>query len=76
VNGPWCIGGNFNIILDPDEKKGGRPHRMNKNLEFNTCMDNYGVINLGFVGPKYTWCNYWELGRRIWKRFDRVFRND
>ncbi|XP_070005613.1 uncharacterized protein [Nicotiana sylvestris] len=72
VNGPWCIGGDFNVILDPDEKKGGKPHRINKSLEFSTCMDNCGMIDLGFVGPKYTWCNNWEPRRRIWKILDRV----
>ncbi|XP_019223731.1 PREDICTED: uncharacterized protein LOC109205471 [Nicotiana attenuata] len=72
VNGPWCIGGDFNVILDPDEKKGGRPHRMNKSLEFSTCIDNCGMMDLDFVGPKYTWCSNWEARRRIWKRLDRV----
>ncbi|OIT33861.1 hypothetical protein A4A49_52065 [Nicotiana attenuata] len=76
VNGPWCIGGDFNVILDPDEKKGGRPHRMNKSLEFSTCIDNCGMMDLDFVGPKYTWCSNWEARRRIWKRLDRVFIND
>ncbi|XP_070032638.1 uncharacterized protein [Nicotiana tomentosiformis] len=76
VKVPWCIGGDFNVILDPDEKKGSRPYRMSKSLEFSTCMDNCGMMDLDFVGPKYTWCNNWEPRRRIWKRLDRVFIND
>lgn len=27
IKGPWCIAGDFNVIMDPDEKLGGRPHR-------------------------------------------------
>ncbi|XP_075102346.1 uncharacterized protein LOC142177465 [Nicotiana tabacum] len=39
-------------------------------------MDNCEVKDLGYVGPKFTWCNNWEARRRIWKRLDRVFVND
>ncbi|OIT21290.1 hypothetical protein A4A49_35793 [Nicotiana attenuata] len=67
IDGPWCIGGDFNAILDPDEKQGGRPHRMYKSLDFSSCMNNYEFKDLGYVGPKFTWCNNWgleeELGR-------------
>ncbi|XP_070022131.1 uncharacterized protein [Nicotiana sylvestris] len=76
IDGPWCIGGDFNVILDPAEKQGGRPHRMYKSLDFSSCMDNCEVKDLGYVGPKFTWCNNWEARRRIWKRLDRVFVND
>nr|XP_016448725.1 PREDICTED: uncharacterized protein LOC107773821 [Nicotiana tabacum] len=60
IDGPWCIRGDFNVILDPDEKRGGRPHKMYKSLDFSSCMNNCEVMDLGFVGPKFTWCNNWE----------------
>ncbi|KAH0729673.1 hypothetical protein KY290_000794 [Solanum tuberosum] len=34
INGPWCIGGDFNVIMDPTEKLGGRPHRAYRSLDF------------------------------------------
>ncbi|XP_070034183.1 uncharacterized protein [Nicotiana tomentosiformis] len=76
IYGPWCIGGDFNVILEPEEKLGGRPHRMHMSLDFQMCMDNYGVTDIGFSGPKYTWCNNWRPRIRIWKRLYRVFIND
>ncbi|KAM3360473.1 putative protein isoform X2 [Capsicum galapagoense] len=76
IQGPWCIGGDFNVILDPDEKLGGKPHRMAKSFDFSSCMNACEVSNLGFIGPKFTWCNNRISKERIWKRLDRVFIND
>ncbi|XP_060190336.1 uncharacterized protein LOC132619448 [Lycium barbarum] len=66
IQGPWCIGGDFNVILDPDENLGGKPHRMRNSFDFSTCMDACEVSDLGFVGPKYTWCNNRKPRKRIW----------
>ncbi|XP_060179946.1 uncharacterized protein LOC132609802 [Lycium barbarum] len=57
------------------EKLGGKPHRMYKSLDFSSCMDNCELTDLGYVGPRFTWCNNRRLVKRIWKRLDRVFVN-
>ncbi|XP_075106825.1 uncharacterized protein LOC142179839 [Nicotiana tabacum] len=57
INGPWCIGGDFNIFLEPDVKLGGNPHKMSKSLDFMNCMDNCGMTDIGFSGAKFTWCS-------------------
>ncbi|XP_060210957.1 uncharacterized protein LOC132637971 [Lycium barbarum] len=76
ITSPWCIGGDFNIILYPEEKLGGRPHRNSKSFAFTECMDSCGMANLGYIGSKYTWCNNRRPCKRIWKRLDRIFIND
>lgn len=76
ITGPWCIGGDFNIILNPCEKGGGRPHRVSKSFDFAACMDSCGVTDTGFVGSTFTWCNNWTPRGRIWKRLDRIMVND
>ncbi|KAG5612880.1 hypothetical protein H5410_024161 [Solanum commersonii] len=73
--GPWCISGDFNVILDPNEKVGGRPHRMTKSYDFSSCMDACKMSDLGFNGLKFTWCNNRIPRKRIWKRLDRCFDN-
>ncbi|XP_059277778.1 uncharacterized protein LOC132031942 [Lycium ferocissimum] len=50
VDGPWCLGGDFNVILDPMDKLGGKPHRMYKSMDFNSCIDNCELIDLGMWG--------------------------
>nr|XP_016487427.1 PREDICTED: uncharacterized protein LOC107807533 [Nicotiana tabacum] len=72
----WCVGGDFNIIMDPNEKLWGKPHRMYKSLEFQTCINKYGLIVIGYNGSNYTWCNNRRPGKRIWKKLDRNFVND
>ncbi|XP_070049368.1 uncharacterized protein [Nicotiana tomentosiformis] len=65
INSPWCIGGDFNVIADPGEKLGGKSHRIYRSLEFVNCLNNCGVTDLGFTGPKYTWCNNRRPRKRI-----------
>lgn len=58
------------------KKMGGRPHRENKSFDFISCMDSCVVVDAGFVGPKFTWCNNWRPEKRVWKRLDRILIND
>ncbi|KAG5575783.1 hypothetical protein H5410_055917 [Solanum commersonii] len=40
IDEPWCIYGDFNAIMSPDEKKGGKPHKMEKSWDFISCMND------------------------------------
>ncbi|OIT37701.1 hypothetical protein A4A49_57385, partial [Nicotiana attenuata] len=50
IRGPWCMGEDFNVIMDPDEKLGGLPHRMSKSMEFINCMEACGLSDISFTG--------------------------
>ncbi|XP_060178298.1 uncharacterized protein LOC132608263 [Lycium barbarum] len=76
INQPWCVGGEFNVILHPEEKIRGLPHRNSESYDFFECMDSCGMMDIGYIGSNYTWCNNWIPSLRIWKRLDRVFVND
>ncbi|OIT23700.1 hypothetical protein A4A49_53972 [Nicotiana attenuata] len=75
INSPWCISGDFNVIVETEEKKGGVPHRMEKSWEFISCIEECGMVDAGLSGPRFTWCNGWGNGHRIWKRLGRVLLN-
>ena len=47
---PWCIGGNFNTILAPHEKRGGQPFRVDEGVELLSFMEEAGVFNVEFSG--------------------------
>lgn len=47
INKPWTIGGDFNVILHPEEKLGGLPHRSWKSYDFLECMDSCGMTDIG-----------------------------
>lgn len=51
---PWLLFGDFNEVLCEPDKFGARQVNINRALEFKECLDRYNVINLGFVGPKFT----------------------
>nr|XP_009619005.1 uncharacterized protein LOC104111103 [Nicotiana tomentosiformis] len=66
IDGPWCIGGDFNTIVDSEEKLGGKPHRAYKTFNFTTTMEACGFSDIGFTGhsrgsSKSLGCaGYWE----------------
>lgn len=74
-NLPWYIAGDFNCIVDLSEKKGGRPHIMSKSLPFLQCIMDCELLDPGYSGSTFTWCNGWCPERRVWKRLDRVLVN-
>lgn len=69
---PLCLVGDFNSILMPHDKLGGstsNPRHMNK---FRTLAQRAALIDLGYRGPAYTWCNNQYKGNLIMQRLDRV----
>lgn len=47
----------FNEFVDQKEKWDGRPVNSNIVTAFVNMLDSYGIYDLGFVGPKFTWSN-------------------
>ena len=58
------------------ENLGGREYNINKSLEFISIIEASGLVDMGYHGQNYTWCNHRKDGARIWKRLDRGMIND
>ena len=69
---PWVIMGDFNDVLRDNEKLGGNGVCLNRALDYQRCMDYCSMIDLGFVGPRFTWTNKRDLPNLIQERLDRV----
>nr|XP_027064499.1 uncharacterized protein LOC113690699 [Coffea arabica] len=72
---PWFLAGDLNVIAQEEEKRGGVPFQLNEGVEIARFMVEAGVMDAGFSGSKYTWCNNRQGRARIWKRLDRVLLN-
>ncbi|XP_074351494.1 uncharacterized protein LOC141690607 [Apium graveolens] len=72
---PWCIIGDFNDMMSTDEKRGGRPHPFNLLQGFIEVVNECGLVDLGFVGEKYTWER--SRGKLNWiqERLDKGLAN-
>ncbi|XP_019089118.1 PREDICTED: uncharacterized protein LOC109127954 [Camelina sativa] len=72
--GPWMMCGDFNEILRPDEKKGGRQRSTASCRNFNDMISCCNMKDLRFKGNQFSW-----VGRRqqetIESCLDRVFIN-
>lgn len=73
---PWCTIRDFNIITEVCEKLWGIPYDMRKCFEFLGVIEAYGLTDLGFHSPKFTWSNLRGVQFRIWKRLDKVMVSD
>ncbi|KAL5855882.1 hypothetical protein ACOSQ4_005684 [Xanthoceras sorbifolium] len=70
---PWIIGGDFNEILRSEEKLGGlvRSHRAMDS--FREVIDDCNLIDMGFKGSSFTWCNRQDGQNLIQERLERFF---
>ncbi|PKU77443.1 hypothetical protein MA16_Dca025996 [Dendrobium catenatum] len=72
MESPLLVGGDFNCIMSHEEKKGG------KTFHFSPAANDMGefmldndLIDLGFIGPAFTWTNNKDARSRIFSRLDR-----
>lgn len=57
IDMPWTLLGDFNQPLCVADKYGGRLISNNRIVRMQCMIDECGLIDLGFTGPKCTWTN-------------------
>jgi hypothetical protein len=67
----WLCIGDLNFVLDQSEKQGGRLVASSSFCPFKQFIDHFGLVDLGFVGNPFTWCNNRKGQAFIKERLDR-----
>ncbi|KAF5464386.1 hypothetical protein F2P56_014464 [Juglans regia] len=71
----WLLMGDFNEVLSPNEKCGGRIRTDKQIQAFSEVIDDCELLDLGFKGNPFTWCNKREPAQCISERLDRCLAN-
>lgn len=69
----WFLGDDFNDILHPDDKKGGRPRTEASCKGFRELIKMMPIEEIRFQGRGWTWANNWDDEGFIEVRLDRFF---
>ncbi|KAI0524481.1 hypothetical protein KFK09_003851 [Dendrobium nobile] len=73
---PAIIGGDFNCILNKEEKRRGKRFLFSKGpKEMKDFMMNSNFHDIAYIRPRFTWCNNKEGTSQIWERLDRCLLN-
>jgi hypothetical protein len=72
---PWLCVGYFDKILEALEKVGGIRRTQGTMEAFKNTLEFCALHELGYWGPKFTWCNYREGNNFIKEKLDRVVAN-
>lgn len=72
---PWVVFGDFNQIFHLEEKLGWLEWDADQMRNFRECLGLCGLLDLGFVGQRFTWCNGRYREQRTMVRLDRVMAN-
>ncbi|XP_075084878.1 uncharacterized protein LOC107761180 [Nicotiana tabacum] len=72
---PWVVGGDFNVLMDEDEKIGGIPVYPPEYEDFACYANSCALFDVGYKGSPFTWWNGRPNSECIFKRPDRIFAN-
>lgn len=75
-NMPWVVFGDFNEIINSDEKLGWLEMDARQIEGFRECLFACGLIDIGFVGQWFTWSNGRIGEQRTLVRLDRMVANE
>jgi exonuclease III len=70
------IGGDYNLICNLDEKKGGSRRLDQDSTNFNSLIDNLNLIDLEIINGIHTWTNRRTKLHQIACRLDRFLISD
>lgn len=73
--GDWVIMGDFNMLLTSEDKRGGKPIAGPSRNPFRFFVDEFELIDLGFIGFPFTWSNKRVGSALVQERLDRGFAN-
>ncbi|XP_020262214.1 uncharacterized protein LOC109838161 [Asparagus officinalis] len=68
-------GGDFNTMINDEEKIGGIKLTDTDTRDFNTFIEDCHLLHLKTVGNFLTWSNKQDCGTRVWCRLDRTLVN-
>ncbi|XP_075670495.1 uncharacterized protein LOC142640320 [Castanea sativa] len=69
---PWLCAGDFNETTRQEEKMGGVIHENSQMQAIQDVIDEYGFMDLGFIGPKFIWSRHYTDGNLIWETRPRI----
>ncbi|GLT95486.1 hypothetical protein SLE2022_131660 [Rubroshorea leprosula] len=72
---PWMLIGDFNDVIEQSEKFGGNPVCQARIRAYLDCMNICRMIDLGFIGNRFTWANMRFSHQLIRERLDRAWAN-
>ncbi|XP_075101585.1 uncharacterized protein LOC142177025 [Nicotiana tabacum] len=75
VNKPWVLGGDFNSVLQLQDRINGNPVNLAEIHDFTKCVQELGINELACEGDYYTWSNKQDGMDRLWSRINRMFGN-
>lgn len=75
MTSPWIVGGDFNIIMNDEEKLRGLPVLPQETEDFAFCINSHELEKVRFKGSPYTWWNGRAGEDGIFKRLDRIVLN-
>ncbi|KAF7128168.1 hypothetical protein RHSIM_Rhsim11G0021500 [Rhododendron simsii] len=72
---PWLCMGDFNEVLCSSDKRGGNIPSQRRLGTFRDMLNECGLVDLEFKGPKFTWRNNRSAENLIMERIDLAFAN-
>jgi len=72
----WILGGDFNMICNLDEKRGGMRHIEAESGDFQQLIDILGIINIDTSNGTFTWTNRITGSHQIAYRLDQFILFD
>ncbi|KAL7161502.1 hypothetical protein ACSBR2_042045 [Camellia fascicularis] len=77
MNKAWLVVGDFNDYANHSERRSfSSSQNLNRTQRFTERVNNYNLLDLGSVGPRFTWTNNRQGMANTMERLDRAMSNE